>query len=325
MGVSGKVSRLSHMIHTEHLTKYYDQFAAVKDVSFSVKKGETLALIGTSGSGKTTVLKMLNGLIPRSSGKITIRDTPLDMTDDVALRRSMGYVIQDVGLFPHYTIARNISVMAELQHTKLEKQAIISLLEKVGVSEELYNSYPDQLSGGQQQRIGIARALAMDPDILLMDEPFGALDPITRQQIQREFLELPGIHEKAIVMVTHDLDEAALLGTRICIMDSGMIQQQGTLRDLLFRPANEFVSEFVANKRSILEWRAISLNDLFAFLPQGDGGNRVELQTTIADIVERNVAGHVIRNGESRSVSRDQVMSCFYNSRSKIVEGLANE
>ena len=219
------------MIHAEHLTKYYDQFAAVKDVSFRVEKGETLALIGTSGSGKTTVLKMLNGLIPRSSGEISIRDTPIDKADAVELRRSMGYVIQDVGLFPHYTIARNIGVMAELQHTKLEKPAIISLLNKVGVSPDLYNSYPDQLSGGQQQRIGIARALAMDPDILLMDEPFGALDPITRQQIQREFIGLPDIHEKAIVMVTHDLDEAALLGTRICIMDAGIIQQQGTLRE----------------------------------------------------------------------------------------------
>ena len=312
------------MIRVQNLTKHYETLTAVRSVSLEVKKGEILALIGTSGSGKTTLLKMLNGLIPRSSGNIFIREIPIDKQPLVELRRGMGYVIQDVGLFPHYNVSRNIGVMSEIQGKKMSPNEIGSLLDIVGVPREYLQFYPDQLSGGQQQRVGIARALANDPDILLMDEPFGALDSITRREIQQEFIHLPWIHSKAVVIVTHDLDEAALLGDTVCLMDQGEIQQIGSLRSLVFSPANDFVDHFISGNRQQLEWRAIKIIDLLPFLTDEGEGQEISPLKTIADVLESGFCGVAAFQGKNWRIDPDRLLQKYYTHRSEITGGITH-
>ena len=236
------------IIEVTNLLKTYNGHTVVDNVSFSINRGEIFVLLGTSGSGKTTVLKMINRLIEPNSGNIKINGNDIENENPESLRRKMGYVIQNVGLFPHYTIEENISVVPNL--LKWDKEKIVTriteLLNLVGLNDGDYlNRYPNELSGGQKQRVGIARALASDPPILLMDEPFGALDPITRKQIRKEFKTLESLLHKTIVLVTHDIFEAFELGDKVCLMDKGKAQQIGTPRELIQKPANSFVQEFL--------------------------------------------------------------------------------
>lgn len=237
------------MITFQDVSKVYENgFQAVTDVSFEIKKGEFLVLIGPSGSGKSTTMKMINGIIPHSSGKILFNGKDIDSFDPAELRRSIGYVIQQIGLFPHYTIGENVAIVPELK--KWDKDQINKrvdvLLDMVGLDPEIYRDrYPKQLSGGQQQRVGVARALASDPDVILMDEPFGALDPITRDQLQKELLTLQKKLQKTIVFVTHDMDEALQLGDRIAIMKDGELVQCDRPEAILQSPKNDFVEEFI--------------------------------------------------------------------------------
>jgi osmoprotectant transport system ATP-binding protein len=210
--------------------------------------GEFLTVIGSSGCGKTTVLKLINGLIRPDSGRILIHGQDLSEIDLIQLRRNIGYVIQEVGLFPHMMIARNISYVPDLIG-KEPKEAIRArtreLIELVGLDPELLTRYPSELSGGQRQRVGLARALAASPDILLMDEPFGAVDEITRKQLQQE---IKGIHQKlgvTIFFVTHDIREAMKLGTRVLIMDQGKIMQEGSPSQIRDHPKEGFVQELL--------------------------------------------------------------------------------
>jgi osmoprotectant transport system ATP-binding protein len=254
------------MILVRNLCKYFQQTAAVMDVSFEVKEGETLVLLGTSGSGKTSTLRMINRLIEPSAGEIFINgkntlEQPLEV-----LRRSIGYVLQSNGLFPHYTVAQNIGIVPQL--LGWDKQSIksrtIELLIKLHLDPDRdFNRYPRELSGGQQQRVGLARALASNPPILLMDEPFGALDPVTRNSIRQEFLALDELKRKTIIMVTHDVEEAFLLGDKICLMDAGKIQQMGTPAELLFNPANDFSRNFFGSDRLLLEMKATKISDIW--------------------------------------------------------------
>ena len=197
----------------------------LRNLDLDVKRGETLVLLGRSGSGKTTTLKLINRLLVPSSGDITIDGRSIRDWDVIRLRRSTGYVIQDVGLFPHFNVERNIGLVPALEHWPADRihSRVQELLQLVGLDANIAARYPHQLSGGQRQRIGVARALAADPPFLLMDEPFGALDPITRVELQREFLTLQKNLRKTIVFVTHDLREALLLGTRIGLMESGCL------------------------------------------------------------------------------------------------------
>jgi osmoprotectant transport system ATP-binding protein len=238
----------------------------VSDVSFEVQKGETMVLLGTSGSGKTTTLRMINKLIPASSGTIFVNGQDINTQQPEVLRKGIGYVLQNHGLFPHYTVAENIAIVPEL--LKWDKQRILDrtsvLLEKLHLSPAEYlHAYPQQLSGGQQQRVGLARALAADPPVLLMDEPFGALDPVTRASVRKEFRTLDEIKNKTVIMVTHDVQEAFELGTYICLMDNGTVQQVGTPNELLFSPANDFVRTFFDEQRLLLELHTLKLSDLF--------------------------------------------------------------
>ena len=221
-------------------------------VSFTIKEGEFLVLIGPSGSGKSTTMKMINRMIPHTSGTISINGKDINSYNAAELRRSIGYVIQQIGLFPHYTIEKNIAIVPELKgwDKKDIQSRVTELLELVGLDPKIYaQRYPKELSGGQQQRVGVARALASNPDIILMDEPFGALDPITRDQLQAELVTLQKKLKKTIVFVTHDMDEALKMGDRIAIMKDGKLLQLDTPEKLLHEPSHGFVEEFIGKHR----------------------------------------------------------------------------
>jgi osmoprotectant transport system ATP-binding protein len=254
------------VIQVTNLHKSFGPQAVVRDVSFAVGAGETLVLLGPSGCGKTTLLKLLNRLIEPDGGTVEINGQDVRDQRPETLRRGIGYVIQQVGLLPHYTVAENIAVVPKLLgHAPAAIAArTTALLTRLHLPPERYaRQFPQQLSGGQQQRVGLARALAANPPIILMDEPFGALDPITRASIRREFRELEELKNKTVVLVTHDVTEAFELADRIMLLDAGQIQQLGTPRELLFRPANDFVRSFFAAERLALQLRTLTLGDVF--------------------------------------------------------------
>lgn len=254
------------MIELREVTKIYgDAAIAVDNISFTVGKGEVFGLIGTSGCGKTTTLKMINRLIEPTDGSILVDGLSVLDRQPEELRRDIGYVIQSIGLFPHYTIEQNISVVPRLLKWDEERiaQRCRELLALVGMPpEEFASRKPDALSGGQQQRVGLARALAGDPDLLLMDEPFGALDPITKEKVREEFKALLQEIDKTVILVTHDVFEAFDLCDRICLMDRGKAKQTGTPKELLFQPADEFVHSFFDNHRLQLELMSITVGDI---------------------------------------------------------------
>ncbi|MBT2640027.1 ABC transporter ATP-binding protein [Bacillus sp. ISL-39] len=237
------------MISFEDVSKKYDDGTfAVKNFNLHIKEGELLVLIGPSGSGKTTTLKMINRLIPLTKGYIKIKDKKISDYDIHELRWDIGYVLQQIALFPHMTIEENIAVVPEMKRWEHEKidHRINELLDMVGLDPKTYRKrLPHELSGGQQQRIGVARALAANPPIILMDEPFSALDPLSREKLQDDLIELQKNIKKTIVFVTHDMSEALKLGERICLMKNGEVIQTGTPEELLQQPANDFVREFV--------------------------------------------------------------------------------
>ncbi|TLS49967.1 betaine/proline/choline family ABC transporter ATP-binding protein [Paenibacillus antri] len=241
------------MITLEHVNKVYDDgFKALQDIELQFREGDLNVLIGPSGCGKTTTMKLINRLIRPTSGKISVAGKDISAIDPVTLRRSIGYVIQSIGLFPHMTIAANVAVVPKLLKwdAKKTERRVDELLELVGLDPDTYrNRYPSELSGGQQQRIGVIRALAAEPDIILMDEPFSALDPISREQLQDELVRLQQELRKTIVFVTHDMDEAIKIADHIVLMKDGRVVQQGSPEAILRRPANEFVSSFVGKKR----------------------------------------------------------------------------
>ena len=243
------------MIKFENVTKVYDGgFKAVKEVNFEIKEGELLVLIGPSGSGKSTTMKMINRIIPHTNGTISINDKDVKSYNPADLRRSIGYVIQQVGLFPHYTIEKNIAIVPQLKgwDQKETDARVLELMVLVGLDPKTHATrYPKELSGGQQQRVGIARALASNPDIILMDEPFSALDPITREQLQAELISIHKKLKKTIVFVTHDMDEALKMGDRIAIMKDGHLLQIDTPEKLLHEPSHGFVEEFIGKHRII--------------------------------------------------------------------------
>ena len=233
------------MITFTHIYKSYNGKEIISDFNLTIESGTFLTIIGTSGSGKTTVLKMINGLVLPDEGEIHINGKNILAEDLIALRRNIGYVIQGNILFPHLTVAENIAYVLHLKKyspTDIER-ILTKKLQQVNLPPELTNRFPHQLSGGQQQRVGIARALAASPSIILMDEPFGALDSITRQQLQRE---LKALHQQTgvtIVFVTHDITEALTLGTKVLVLDKGIIQQYDTPEMIKQHPANEFVKQ----------------------------------------------------------------------------------
>ncbi|MFJ5716997.1 ABC transporter ATP-binding protein [Neobacillus sp. NPDC093127] len=253
------------MISFENVTKrYQDGNAAIKSLDLKINDGEFFVIIGPSGCGKTTLLKMMNRLIELTDGTIFVDDKKISDYNIHELRWNMGYVLQQIALFPHMTIAENIAVVPELKKWNNEKirQRTDELLEMVGLSPETYRGRkPKELSGGEQQRIGVIRALASDPGILLMDEPFSALDPISREKLQDDILELQRKINKTIVFVTHDMQEAIKLGDRICLMKDGEIIQVGTPKEIIENPVNDFVRDFVGTHSAAVQ-ENIRLEDI---------------------------------------------------------------
>lgn len=254
------------MIRFDRVSKTFPNgFTAVRELTLEVAEGETLVLLGTSGSGKTTSMKMVNRLIEPTGGTITVGGEDVTAQNPVQLRRRIGYAIQGIGLFPHMTVAENIAVVPKLLGWSLTRirDRISELLDLVGLeAEQFHTRYPTELSGGQRQRIGVARALAADPPVILMDEPFGALDPITREQLQDEFKELESRLKKTVIFVTHDIYEAVRMADRIAVLDSGKLQQVATPRDMVESPANEFVDRFLGPHRFQLSLMTVRLSHL---------------------------------------------------------------
>jgi len=317
------------MLEVKSLSKAYDQSFVVKDVSFLVPKGDILVLLGTSGCGKTTTLKMINKLVDKSSGEIFIHNKNIDDTDPYTLRRDIGYVIQETGLFPHYNVAKNIAVVPDLLGWSSAKvnERVDELIYLIGLDLEIKNRMPHELSGGQRQRIGLARALAADPSLILLDEPFGALDPITRQEMQREFIELEGAIDKAMVLVTHDVSEAITLGDQICLMDGGKVQQIGSPKQLIFNPTNEFVKAFFANKRLELEPAIVSLSDLtIGLTPETEvKGKLFDANFNLTQVIEKCNDELVSFEFKDSVYNVESVLQTYYQFRKQIAEKLGHD
>jgi len=253
-------------IELEHVTKIYPgtQKPAVDDVSFTVPEGEICVLIGSSGCGKTTVMRMINRLIPMSSGTIHIGDKSVLAMDVIELRRSIGYVIQQIGLFPHMTVRDNIATVPKLLDWNKRRidERVDELLALVNLDPATFRlRYPRELSGGQAQRIGVARAMAANPPVMLMDEPFGAIDPINREVLQDEFLKIQEKLRKTIVFVTHDIHEAIKMGQKIALLNDGQLVQFGAPAELLSKPRNEFVKSFVGTDRALKQLNLLKVED----------------------------------------------------------------
>lgn len=252
------------MIEFQNIYKSYKDKKILENINLVIEDNSIVVLIGESGCGKTTTLKMINRLIEPTKGKIMINGKNIKKTNPIKLRRSIGYVIQQTGLFPHLTIRQNIELISKLEkkEKKMIQEKTIELMKMVGLSEELLDSYPSELSGGQQQRVGIARAFATDPDIILMDEPFSALDPITRSSLQDEVIRLQDKLKKTIIFVTHDMDEAIKLADKIAIMEQGKVVQYDQPEKILKQPVNEFVRNFVGEKRIWDSPKLIKVKDI---------------------------------------------------------------
>lgn len=312
------------MIKVDGVVKYFDKIKAVDDISFEVGEAENIVLLGTSGCGKTTTLRMINRLIDTSSGTIEVDGKNIKDVSPEDLRRGIGYVLQHNGLFPHYTIAENIAIVPRLlkwPQSKTEKRTA-DLLEQLHLPQDYLSLYPQQLSGGQQQRVGLARALAADPPVLLMDEPFGALDAVTRSSITKEFSQLEVLKKKTIVLVTHDVREAFDMGDKILLMDKGQIVQAGSPGDLLFKPVSKFVSDFFASQQMQLELTTVLLKDIWAHLPDknniDNNAKEIDEYKSIWDALKtlsaeagKNILVKNSTNGEMRSAGYDTLFTAL--------------
>ena len=279
----------------EGATKRYgdSEVAAVDHLTLEVPAGDICVLVGPSGCGKTTAMRMVNRTVEMTEGDILIGGESVRDRDPPRLRREIGYVIQEVGLFPHRTIAQNIAAVPQLLGWKRERTAArtAELLDLIGLDPGLGDRYPAQLSGGQQQRVGVARALAADPLVMLMDEPFGAIDPINRERLQNEFLRLQAEIRKTVLFVTHDIDEAIKMGDRIAIMrEGGRVQQYGTPAELLMAPATEFVEDFVGADRALKRLALMRVADIdlweapLAYVGQPTAEVRAKLDTPDVEV-----------------------------------------
>jgi osmoprotectant transport system ATP-binding protein len=309
------------MIELKAISKKFGDTQAVNQVSFKVDEKETLVLLGTSGCGKTTTLKMINRLIEPDAGEVFINGENIINQDPDVLRTGIGYVMQNIGLFPHYTVAENIAVVPKLLKWEKEKIKVQTqeLIKKLHLPENCLSMFPHELSGGQQQRVGLARALVTDPSVLLMDEPFGALDNVTRTSIQKEFKGLEELKRKTIVMVTHDVQEAFELADRICLMDKGEIIQIGTPKELLYQPINDFAKKFLAGQRLALEFKVVNLQDIWPYLPKAtlQDGKSLSADLNVWDAMEllrssdRSELLVSGANKESKAVNFEQLTKGF--------------
>lgn len=309
------------MIEFKNVTKRYGDKLAVDNVSFRINEGEIFVLIGPSGSGKTTTLKMINRLIPLSEGYIYFKEEPISNYEVYEMRRDMGYVLQQIALFPHMTISENIAQVPQMENwsDKDINKRVDELLEMVALDPETYKDRkPSELSGGQQQRIGVLRALAADPPVILMDEPFSALDPITRENFQNDLLELQNKINKTIVFVTHDIAEAMKLADRLCLFNEGQVEQIGLPEEFIESPASSFVEQFIGKVNQDLN---LTAGELVAELSVAETESEYPVVKEQADITEifkllsNNEAVLVETEGGSKKLSRSQVFGYLADKR----------
>jgi osmoprotectant transport system ATP-binding protein len=295
------------MIHLDHVTKTFEGSAqhAVNNLNLTIETGTTVAMIGPSGCGKTTTMRMINQLETPTRGRILVDGRDISKIDQKELRRGIGYVIQQVGLFPHMTIARNVATVPRLLgwDRKRTDQRVDELLDLVGLEPAIMRQrLPHELSGGQRQRVGFARALAADPKIMLMDEPFGAIDPITRVRLQDEFREILRKVRKTVVLVTHDLDEAIKMGDRIAIMRDGRLLQYDTPQEILARPANDFIESFLGPDRAIKRLNLIPVTAIMTAPEPSQGYASVPPDTSIhqalAMMLSNDIPGLQIKSAD---------------------------
>ncbi|WP_067928005.1 ABC transporter ATP-binding protein [Alicyclobacillus shizuokensis] len=324
------------MIEFQHVTKVYQSAGAttkaVDDVSFAVEEGEICVLLGPSGCGKTTLLRMVNRLIGLTNGDIIVNGRNINSVNPVELRRTIGYVIQQTGLFPNMTIFDNVCTVPKMlgwsrakMHDRYEE-----LMVMIGLDPKEYaKRFPWELSGGQQQRIGVARALAADPPVMLMDEPFGALDPIIRDHLQREFLKIQQTVKKTIVFVSHDLDEALTLGDKIAILKSGKLMQFGTPDEILSAPANDFVSSFIGADKSLKRLSLFTAGQLLQSrritrICSSKPSVAVQMDTDL-----RTVLAHILADPNGEVSVLDKTGNCagviHYNDLARFLEDDSNE
>lgn len=301
------------MIKLTNVSKTYDGYEAVKNISLNVEKGEFLVLLGPSGCGKSTTLRLINKMVERTGGEILVEGENIDSFKEETLRKSMGYVIQSTGLFPHMTVATNIATVPLLLKwdKKRIKERTQEMLMLVGLAPETYlKKYPYGLSGGEAQRVGVARALASDPHILLMDEPFGAVDPINRLRLQKEFKEIQQKLHKTVIFVTHDVEEALLLGDRICIMRDGEILQMDTPTEIILNPKDDFVRDFFGGEGALSLLSRFKAKD-FIEKVQAEGKTLAEeatLKEALSEIVLRKTDRVPMMEG---SISLMAIMDAF--------------
>ena len=297
------------MITFEHVDKSFGGSVAIDDLSLSIAEGEFVVVIGPSGSGKSTTLKMVNRLVEHDRGRILFAGEEIRRFEPELLRRRMGYAIQSIGLFPHWTVEQNIATVPDLLGWPRSRisDRVTELMELLNLAPEVYRRrYPHQLSGGQQQRVGVARALAGEPAVLLMDEPFGSLDPVTRDTLQQEIARIHKASGKTILFVTHDIDEALRLATRIVLLDRGRIVQAGTAREILSHPANDFVADFVG--RSDIGIKLLGLDTVAAVVRRGETapGDPIVISATLREalstLITRRVDRLPVADAEGRPI-----------------------
>jgi len=297
------------MIELQHVSKAFGRTKAIDDLSLTVRQGEFIVLIGSSGCGKSTTLRMMNRLVEHDSGRILFEGQEIRGFKPQDIRRRMGYVIQSVGLFPHWTVERNIATVPELLQWPRPRirDRVTELLQLLDLDPALFRGrYPHQLSGGQQQRVGVARALAGDPEVLLMDEPFGALDPLTRLALQKELARIHIVSGKTIVLVTHDIDEALHLATRVVLLDHGRLVQSGTPLQILAHPASEFVTDFVG--RSEVGIKLLGLQTVASRVRRNESGegapvaDSLTLREALSVFVTRQVERLAVVDGDGQAI-----------------------
>ncbi len=304
------------MIELQEVSKRFGAVTAIDEVSLTIGRGELVVILGSSGSGKSTLLRMMNRLVEHDSGRILFAGEEIRSFRPEDLRRRMGYAIQSIGLFPHWSVERNIATVPSLLRwpkTRVDAR-VAELMTLLQLEPAVYRArYPHQLSGGQQQRVGVARALAADPEVLLMDEPFGALDPVTRAALQRELAHIHDVSGKTIVLVTHDIDEALGLATRIVLLDAGRIVQSGTPLEMLAQPASDFVTDFFG--RADVGIRLLGLRRVSEYMrpvgehplhddDEGPISDTLSLRDALSVFVSRRVDRLPVANGEGTIVGR---------------------
>lgn len=307
------------MIRFENVSKKFQDNYAIRDVSINISQGEKFVLLGTSGSGKSTVLKHINFLLTPTQGQVFVQGKDLSTVDKIQLRRNTGYIIQNAGLFPHYTVKDNIALIPRLNGAdeSILDSKVKQLMASVKLDIDLMNKFPRELSGGQIQRVGIARALAGDPEVLLLDEPLSALDPITKAHIQEDFIHLDELKSKTMVWVTHDIKEALKVGDRICLLDQGKIQQIGSTKEFLLNPQNSFVNNFFSSDRLTFLIQTLSLADLASLVkdqnnPEMHSVTSFESSVPISSLFDRGGLPEQIsisyEHGQNRLVASEKLI-----------------